>query len=88
LIHLDVSGNNLGQLVVPEGWEVHPEVSTYYRQQGGEWTTATKVPGAQPLGIIAIANAIPDMGAMTSLSLASNGLGVEGAKLIAAVLPT
>jgi hypothetical protein len=30
---------------------------------------------------------IVDNGAITSLSLASNGLGVEGAKIIAAVLP-
>jgi hypothetical protein len=34
-----------------------------------------------------IANDISDMGAMTSLNLASNDLGVEGAKSIAAVLP-
>jgi hypothetical protein len=36
---------------------------------------------------VLIANDISDMGAMTSLSLASNSLGVEGAKIIAAVLP-
>jgi hypothetical protein len=28
-----------------------------------------------------------DMGAMTSLNLASNSLGVEGAKIVAAFLP-
>jgi hypothetical protein len=38
-------------------------------------------------GLIALANAIPDMGAMTTLNLASNELGVEGAKIIAACLP-
>jgi hypothetical protein len=38
-------------------------------------------------GIRAIANAIPEMGAMTSLNLASNKLGVESAKIIAACLP-
>jgi hypothetical protein len=38
-------------------------------------------------GIVAIADVIPGMGAMTSLSLASNDLGVEGAKIVAAVLP-
>jgi hypothetical protein len=37
--------------------------------------------------IIALAGAIPDMGAMTSLNLASNSLGVEGAEIIAAFLP-
>jgi hypothetical protein len=34
-------------------------------------------------GIIALANVIKDMGAMTSLNLAANDLGVEGAKIIA-----
>jgi Ran GTPase-activating protein (RanGAP) involved in mRNA processing and transport len=38
-------------------------------------------------GIIAVVNAIKDMGAMASLNLESNRLGVEGAKIIAAILP-
>jgi hypothetical protein len=35
------------------------------------------------VGIIALANAIPDMGALTSLNLSSNNLKAEGAKLVA-----
>jgi hypothetical protein len=35
------------------------------------------------VGIIAIANAIRDMEAMTSLNLASNDLRAEGAKIVA-----
>jgi Ran GTPase-activating protein (RanGAP) involved in mRNA processing and transport len=35
----------------------------------------------------ALAVGIRDNGAMTSLNLASNGLGIEGAKIVAAVLP-
>jgi hypothetical protein len=38
-------------------------------------------------GVTALANAIPDMGALMCLNLASNSLGVEGAKTIAACLP-
>jgi Ran GTPase-activating protein (RanGAP) involved in mRNA processing and transport len=34
-----------------------------------------------------ISKGLPDNGAMTSLNLASNELGVEGAKIIAACLP-
>jgi Ran GTPase-activating protein (RanGAP) involved in mRNA processing and transport len=34
-------------------------------------------------GVIALANVIPDLGAMTSLNLARNMLGVEGAETIA-----
>jgi hypothetical protein len=36
---------------------------------------------------IVLASELPDKGAMTSLNLASNKLGVEGAKIIAACLP-
>jgi hypothetical protein len=38
-------------------------------------------------GVIDIADAIPDMGAMMSLNLASNSLGIEEAKIIADILP-
>jgi hypothetical protein len=37
-------------------------------------------------GVIAIANAIPDMRALSSLNLATNGLYAEGTKLLAEVL--
>jgi hypothetical protein len=37
----------------------------------------------KPNGIIAIADAIPDMRAMTSLNLATNDLRAEGAKIVA-----
>jgi hypothetical protein len=39
--------------------------------------------GAKPEGIIAIANAIPYMGALKSLNLSSNRLMVEGTKIVA-----
>ena len=43
---------------------------------------------AQPdmSGVIALANVIPDMGAMTSLNLARNWIGAEGAKHIVGAL--
>jgi hypothetical protein len=59
----------------------------------GKWplaslVTAAAVTPVQPcIGVIALANAIPNMGALTSLNLASNGLGIEGAKIIAVFLP-
>jgi hypothetical protein len=81
LAHLDASGNDLGQLVSSDGWEANSN-GTHYRQHGGNWTTIVPA-GLQPLGIIAIANAIPDMGALTSLNLSSNDLKPEGAKIVA-----
>jgi hypothetical protein len=43
--------------------------------------------GGDMSGVIALANAIPGMGAMRSLNLTSNVLGVKGARIIAACLP-
>jgi hypothetical protein len=51
---------------------------------GMGWTSDGSVDTS---GIIAIADAIPDMGALTSLNLRKNGLRVEGANFVAAVLP-
>jgi hypothetical protein len=39
--------------------------------------------GQDMSGVIALADAIPDMGAMTSLNLAANNLRAEGAKIVA-----
>jgi Ran GTPase-activating protein (RanGAP) involved in mRNA processing and transport len=86
---LNLASNNLGALVLPEGWtknygEVDGKYGNVFTHADG--TKQMEHPG-KPEGIIALANAIPNMGAMTSLNLASNSLGVEGAKIIAAFLP-
>jgi hypothetical protein len=54
---------------------------------GNEATLDFSNQGLGPGDAVLIANDISDMGAMTSLNLASNSLGVEGAKIIAAILP-
>jgi hypothetical protein len=78
LTSLDVSNNNLGQLAppstLPAGWN-GPDDEGYFAGPNGEDTQTP--PGSMPLGVIALANAIPDMGALLSLNLANNGLGVE-----------
>jgi hypothetical protein len=43
--------------------------------------------GLQLPGIVALADVIPNMGAMTSLNLASNNLYPPSAKIIAACIP-
>ena len=43
--------------------------------------------GTDMSGVIAIGNAIPTMGAMTSLDISANSLGAEGAKHVAAAIP-
>ena len=78
---LNLAENNLGELVLPEGWTEDydsDEDEEVYRHTDGREQKDN--PGGKPEGIIAIANAIPDMGVMTSLNLASNMIGSEGAK--------
>jgi hypothetical protein len=90
LTALNLASNNLGQLVPPEGWtkggyirypDIHHWSHTDGRKEEGVVPSESK-----PAGIVALADAIPDMRAMTSLNLASNKLGVEGAEIIAACI--
>ena len=81
---LDISNNSIGLIdIFPDGWRSKdndgraPFVHTDGRKQNA-------VPdGAKSSGVVAIANVIPDMGAMTSLNLSSNSLYAEGAQIIA-----
>jgi hypothetical protein len=74
--------SNLGQLVLPEGWSQTSWVRGQEKWTSADGTKADANPGT-PEGIIAIANAIPDMGALTSLNLSSNNLKAEGGKVVA-----
>jgi hypothetical protein len=73
---LNLALNNLGGLVLPEGWK-EEQVEAY-----GWGFGFTHIDGRQqretpgtPEGIIILADAIKDMGALTSLNLASNSIG-------------
>jgi hypothetical protein len=72
---LNLAENNVGELVLPEGWTEHydedEEEEVYTHTDGREQTDK---PG-KPEGIIAIANAIPDMRVMMRLDLSSNVIG-------------
>jgi hypothetical protein len=85
--HFDISNNQIG-------WLAHPEWSDM--GQSGSWRNERyrhidgrkqndKPEGVEfkPLGVIALANAIPGMEALTSLNLSSNYLMAEGAKIVA-----
>ena len=70
MTHLDISSNNLtrGKWINALGDNDRNDGSNYETNMAG---------------VIALANAIPDMGAMTSLDLAGNNLDAEGAKIVA-----
>jgi hypothetical protein len=88
LSSLNLAANNLGELVLPEGWteDWDDEDDLVYEHTDGR--TQKEHPG-KPDGIIAIANAIPNMGALSSLNLASNAiLSKESGRALADALKT
>jgi hypothetical protein len=95
---LNLSSNALGEAVLPAGWtkrngdyvgDLAPPCwdprtygPIYEHSDGKKHRQQIEHPG-EAEGIIAIANAMPDMRAMTSLNLSSNYLEPEGAKIVA-----
>jgi hypothetical protein len=82
---LNLASNNLGKLVLPDGWSARYKGKSYQEYAHLDGSRQKDHPG-RPDGIIAVANAIPDMGALTSLNLSSNNLKVEGAKIVAGAI--
>jgi hypothetical protein len=82
LTFLDISNNSLGELVLPEEWTIG--VSCIELGHQDEYTHADgrkqmKSP-CKAEGIIAIANAIKDMEAISSVNLLKNAIPVEQAQ--------
>jgi hypothetical protein len=86
LTSLDISANDLGRLS-GGGWTHHPEHADHakYIHSDGRRHGPNPPEGVEfkAEGAIAISNAISANGALTSLNLASNKLGSEGAKHVA-----
>ncbi len=84
LTSLNISNNRIGALVPPDGWETgfNNNGQQGFKPTGGEWTT-TPPDGAKPEGVIALADAIKNNRALTTLNLAANDLGAKGAKHVA-----
>jgi hypothetical protein len=80
LTSLDLANNNIGQLApptpLPDGWEAHSD-GNHYRHKDGSWGGLVTVPGAKPFGAIAIASAIPDMGALSLANVMGNRIGKD-----------
>jgi hypothetical protein len=86
---LDVSENDLGALVLPGGWQCDKSASSWnsskwiYKHADGREQKGN--PG-KPDGIIALANAITDMGALTKFDISENNIRAEGGKVLAEAL--
>ena len=78
LTDLNVSNNSIGQMVLPEGWTFNPSVPAY-RQYTHTDGRQQEVPpeGSKPEGVIALADAIKNNGALSSLNLSQNAIPAE-----------
>jgi hypothetical protein len=81
LSFLNLAENNLGEWTLPEGWRFghHGDYSgdEFYKHTDGREIKEGVPEGSKQEGIIAVANAIPDMGALIKLDIGSNHIGAE-----------
>jgi Ran GTPase-activating protein (RanGAP) involved in mRNA processing and transport len=84
---LDISSNSIGICDgddLPEGWTYDGYYNLYCHKDHGDQSSPPA--GAKLRGIIAIADAIPDMRALTNIDISSNCLYAAGTKVIAEAL--
>jgi hypothetical protein len=83
---LNLAENNLGELVLPEGWtedyDSDEDEEVYKHTDGRE----QKDNPGKPEGIIAIAKAIPDMRALLQFDISNNDIRAEGGKALVEAL--
>jgi len=81
LTSLDLSNNSIGELVkgpLPEGWKSRDDNDNAPWLRIADGHEQHEYPGEErPEGIIAIAHAIPTMGALASLDLSQNSIPAE-----------
>eukprot|EP00935_MAST-01C_sp_MAST-1C-sp1_P001408 g1408.t1 len=88
LTSLNISTNNIGELVLPEGWNKETDDwgnFTHYQHTGGQ-RQQEPPEGAMPEGAIVLADAISTNGAMVSVNILDNNIGTEQAQKLVAVL--
>jgi Leucine-rich repeat (LRR) protein len=80
LLSLNLASNNLGELVLPMGWERKSKDNDGMAPWFYQHTDGTKQDNRpeKPEGAIAIANALPGMGAILSLDMSDNHLNYDG----------
>jgi hypothetical protein len=79
---LNLANNMIGLLSCPEGWETMEDSGAQYFMSSTQRWTTDPPPGAKPEGVIALADAIPDMGALSKLDVSTNGIPPEEKALL------
>jgi hypothetical protein len=76
LTSLNISSNNIGELVLPAGWSEYGEG---WKDPQGSYRSTSKgpPPGSKPEGIIALADGIKNNGALAKLDMSSNNIGPQ-----------
>jgi hypothetical protein len=86
LTSLNLASNNLGEPVLPDGWSIKDKgmsCEKYVHADGRE----QKDHPSKPEGVIALANAIPNMRALSKLVMRENGIhGAEAGRAFADML--
>jgi Ran GTPase-activating protein (RanGAP) involved in mRNA processing and transport len=83
---LNLANNQLGELVLPEGWSAKDEGSSWQKFVHADGREQREHPG-KPEGIIAVADAIKDMGALSKLIMRQNNIhGTEAGRVFADML--
>jgi hypothetical protein len=73
---INLANNNIGTIVMSDGWKYDGDTNEYWKEVDGAEQVSKYVPGGcGSLGVIAVANAIKDMRALSSLNLAVNSIG-------------
>ena len=74
---LNISNNNIGQIVPPEGWTVTKKYGSFgddgFNSPEGKWQ-AEAPPGSRAEGAIALADGIKNNGALVKLTMGNNSL--------------
>jgi Ran GTPase-activating protein (RanGAP) involved in mRNA processing and transport len=83
---LYLASNNLGELVPPNGWSIRDQGYNFQKYIHVNGREQKEDPGSKPEGVTALANAIPDMGAMTKLDISYNNLYLAGCKALTEAL--
>jgi Leucine-rich repeat (LRR) protein len=84
LTTLDMSNNNIGQLVLPEGWSTcyYPAYTGDDKYKHTDGRKQANAPEGSCAGIIALASAIPDMRALLKIDLSRNKIDSDGIKTL------
>jgi Leucine-rich repeat (LRR) protein len=86
ILSLNLAGNNLGAPLLPAGWTHSPGNGATYRFMHADGSHQEAAPaGTSYPGAIAIANAIKDMGALTSLHVGRNRIPEKEMREIMAI---